>query len=154
MSTPAILSHHVRQVGFRFVGVLVIALFLLLVAQHAAPVSAQTITPQHSTMGAPQVLEILSFKAVAKKRGVKLSWVTADEMNIMGFHIWRSTNKGPYVRLDDTLIAALSPGELAGNAYGMKDATVKHNRKYHYELEVVNANGTSSFSDPVLVVSK
>ena len=154
MSTLSHFSTHLKALRVHLSILGLVAILFLVVSEHAAPVSAQTIAPQHPTMGAPQMLGILSFTAKAKPDKVNVKWVTANEITIMGFHVWRRTAHGSSVRLDDTLIAALSPGELAGNSYVLKDTSVRKYKTYYYELEIVNADGTSSFTEEVMVKTK
>lgn len=154
MSTLSKVFARMRASSFRLIALGLVALVFLLALPHAAPVSASTIAPQHPTIVAPQVLEILSFDVKAKKNKVDVKWVTVNELTIVGFHVWRRTAKSSYVRLDDSLIAAQSTGELAGNAYQIKDSSIRKDKTYYYDLEVVNADGTSSFTDEVKVKTK
>lgn len=155
MSTSFISAARVTTVAQRLL-IAVFALVLLFVFVSFGPrsVSAQTIPPQHPALGASQALGLSKFKAIAKKGKVNLAWQTESETTILGFHVWRRAAGAQYKRLDDSLIAALHVGEIAGATYSMTDKTVKSGKTYFYQLEVVGTNGDSNWTEELKVKVK
>ena len=151
MSTLSSLSARLRVA---ILAILVLALLFVLGSSNIASVSAQTLPPRSSGISSLQDIKLVSFTAEAKGSKVLLKWETVNELSIIGFYVWRRTKTGDWIRLDNNMLVAAHPGESAGNLYGVKDKGVSKNRTYFYLLEVLNADGTSSFSDEVKVKLK
>lgn len=131
-----------------------LALLIILVSQFPASVSAQPLPPNHAVLAAPQAVGLTGFDARAKKGKVIVTWTTDNEINMMGFRVWRRGAAGPANVLTQEMIPAESIGEIAGNQYVRKDRTVHAGKTYYYQLEVVNADGTSSWTEEVKVKAK
>ena len=66
-------------------------------------------------------MELLSFSAAGADSAVELSWVTASELDNLGFHLYRSLSaEGPYERITSTVIAGLG-SSATGRAYTYVD---------------------------------
>ena len=83
---------------------------------------------------------------------VIVEWTTESEVNLAGFNIYRSESPdGPYVKLNDTLIAA-SPDPIAGGGYSYTDATAEPGVTYYYQLEDVELDGKATMHGPIVAV--
>lgn len=84
----------------------------------------------------------LSDRVVSYTGGaVELSWRTANESDLIGFHIYRSENGGEAVRLTDALLSAQKPGQSDGAIYAYTDArSVETGKRYRYVLEFIGAS--------------
>lgn len=98
----------------------------------------------------PTPIELLSFAATKVSNGIRVTWQTAQEIEIVGFNLLRSTNpNGPYVVVNPSLILAQSPGGLMGASYEFLDTQVQPGVTYYYKLDVANINGTPEQYGPV-----
>jgi len=99
----------------------------------------------------PTAVDLLSLKATGSGDDVKVTWETAQELDNLGFHLYRSTNKeGPYVRISETLIRGLT-FSVRGRAYTYIDQNVTRGNLYHYKLEDIDTRGQSTLHGPVCV---
>jgi len=100
----------------------------------------------------PTAVTIATFSSqTAWGSGPQLTWETADESGLSGFHIWRGSTDAAETRLTDELIGAA--GGLTGNAYTWQDAvSFGWGQREYYWLEAVAADGSSNFTGPVEVV--
>ncbi|MBI2428023.1 MAG: T9SS type A sorting domain-containing protein [Ignavibacteriales bacterium] len=103
---------------------------------------------------APLPVELTSFAAVAKGRGVELAWRTATEVNNHGFEIQRSEVRGQKsdVRGQWTKIGFV---DGAGNSNATKEYSYRDNvpvsGKYLYRLKQVDNDGKFEYSSSVEV---
>ncbi len=102
---------------------------------------------------APTAATLLTAQAkLHKKGGVVVKWTTGSEFNIIGFNIHRSTKRnGNYRLLNKELKQAKSTGEPNGNRYNFRNKKVKAGKTYFYKIEIVKADGTSEWSEPIKV---
>ncbi len=99
----------------------------------------------------------LSWFDVTKtgKKVITLGWETVDEMNNLGFNVYRSkTIDGKKKQLNPELIPAENPGMLMGGLYEFRDKTAKQNRVYYYWLEDVDLSGVTTLHGPVEAKTK
>jgi hypothetical protein len=92
------------------------------------------------------------FNAVTQR--VRVKWTTVNEMNVVGFNVWRRMNNGQWTMNNETQIPAKHPGELVGDQYRRTDKTAKSGKTYHYKLELIFANGLREWSDVKRVAVK
>jgi hypothetical protein len=92
--------------------------------------------------------DLAAFTArVNAQQHVVVKWRTDNEMNLVGFNVYRATKKnGTYKRLNKALIAAKHPGEILGANYSRTNKKVNAGKTYFYKLELVRANGASEWS--------
>lgn len=84
--------------------------------------------------------------------GVTITWETVSELNNAGFNLYRAESaEGPWTRLNETLIATLTPGSGEGHAYLWQDAAGETDRILFYQLEDVALDGTTALHDPISV---
>jgi Peptidase family C25/Propeptide_C25/Concanavalin A-like lectin/glucanases superfamily/Domain of unknown function (DUF2341) len=99
----------------------------------------------------PTVVDLLSFKATGSGDNVVVSWETAQELDNMGFNLYRSTVKGgPYVRITDTPIGGMT-FSVKGRAYSYVDSNVTRGSLYYYKLEDIDTAGQRTMHGPVCV---
>lgn len=117
---------------------LVLALLVVLVS----PVLAQPECP-------PQAVDLVSFTAqIFPGHSTLVGWETAQELDNLGFNLYRSTTEdGPRVKLNDTLLPAENPGTVMGAEYAFVDEGTGR----WYWLEDVDLYGVSTFHGPASV---
>jgi hypothetical protein len=99
----------------------------------------------------PTAVDLLSLKATGQDTKVLVTWETAQELNNLGFHLYRSTNKGgPYVRITDTVIPGLT-FSARGRSYSFLDANVTQWNLYYYKVEDIDIRGKKTMHGPVCV---
>jgi len=85
------------------------------------------------------------------KAKVVVEWTTASELSTIGFNLYRSDlENGLYVIVNEVLIPA-SPDPLTGGNYTYIDNKVKAGSTYYYQLEDVEADGSTSRYGPIRV---
>lgn len=70
-------------------------------------------------------------------------WQTSSEIDVAGFHIYRSADGGPMERLTGDLIPAQRGGQSNGAEYTYTDHQIKTGTTYTYELESVGLSGST-----------
>jgi hypothetical protein len=94
---------------------------------------------------------LLSFTATGRDDSVFLSWETAQEVSNMGFNVYRGESPGgPFTRLNDTLIPALT-FSVRGRTYTHEDGDVTRGRLYYYKLEDIDIYGMRTLHGPICV---
>ncbi len=84
---------------------------------------------------------------------ITVDWTTASELNTAGFNLYRSeAQAGAYTRLNTDLIPG-STDPLTGGAYTFTDTTAIAGHTYYYQLEDIEASGTSTRHDPYEVTA-
>jgi hypothetical protein len=95
--------------------------------------------------GAPTAVTLASFTGRAVGRhGVRLTWRTTSELDVVGFNVWRFAD-GKGVKVNRTLVAAKAAGRVGGATYRLLDKAVRPGIAHTYRLQVVNQNGTRSW---------
>ncbi|MBN1978813.1 MAG: hypothetical protein JW918_15555 [Anaerolineae bacterium] len=93
----------------------------------------------------PTAVELSAFDATWSGSDVLVTWETAMEIDTVGFNVWRSTTAdGSYVKANDTLIPAASPGGVWGGSYAFTDPNVLPGTTYYYKLEEIEAGKEAS----------
>jgi hypothetical protein len=102
------------------------------------------------TQGPPTAVTLTSLNAEWDGERVSVAWETAQEMDNLGFNLYRSTSAdGPYVKLNESLIPSQSPGSVAGAAYTWVDEDVEPGVTYYYKLEDIEVSGVHTLHGPV-----
>ncbi|MEM9990659.1 MAG: T9SS type A sorting domain-containing protein [Bacteroidota bacterium] len=89
-------------------------------------------------------VDLVSFDANASNNAIFLDWNSASEINTDRFEIGRSTNG---VDFDKIASVAAAGNSLTALNYDYKDANVKANTTYYYQLKMVDLDGTVEYSD-------
>lgn len=93
---------------------------------------------------------LVSFDAEGREGHVLITWSTAQESDISGFYVLRSTElAGDYSRISSLIVAT---GQLGPADYEYDDQEVINGTTYYYRLEIVNPNNNSEFTDPISAV--
>ncbi|MEJ2099380.1 MAG: C25 family peptidase propeptide domain-containing protein, partial [Desulfobacterales bacterium] len=96
-------------------------------------------------------IDLLSFTATGDGNQVRVDWETAQEIDNLGFNLYRSTNPaGPFVKINDGLIPGLIYS-VKGKSYSYIDSSVTPSTLYYYKLEDLDASGTRTMHGPVCV---
>ena len=99
----------------------------------------------------PTAVTLVAFWAEPRGDALVACWETAAEVDLLGFHLYRSDTgtPGSFVRLNGGLIPGQAPGSPVGASYEWVDAAVEAGRTYFYLLEDVDAYGQASQHGPV-----
>ena len=100
----------------------------------------------------PTAVTLASFWVEARDNALVICWETATEMDLLGFHLYRSDTGAPvsFVRLNEGLIPSQSPGSSAGATYEWVDAGVSAGQTHFYLLEDVDVYGKATRHGPVV----
>ncbi len=73
-----------------------------------------------------------------------LAWDTLQELNLLGFNLYRSEDlAGERELLNTSLLEAANSGKLAGFEYEYLDGTARMGQSYYYWLELFEIDGGS-----------
>ncbi|RME98963.1 MAG: T9SS C-terminal target domain-containing protein [Bacteroidetes bacterium] len=87
-------------------------------------------------------LDLLTFQATSKEDAIQLNWTSANEIDFAGYELQRSTNGRDFGKI--AWVDGLG-GEQ--NAYAYADKEVQRGRTYYYRLQMVDLDGSTSYSD-------
>jgi hypothetical protein len=106
--------------------------------------------PIETRVVSPNVVPISDLDASSVNSGILLHWRTEQELNLLGFNLYRSVcPQGEKYLLNEGLIPSKTPGSLIGNDYTYLDTTAQPGSEYCDWLEVVNLlNGSSYYAFP------
>ncbi len=93
-------------------------------------------------------VQLTSFTATGYGNSVHLAWTTAQEINTLGYNIYRSTlpDRG-WVQINWDVIRGLGYSDLGGS-YLFADDTVEPGKTYFYLLEEVEFDGDTAVYGP------
>jgi hypothetical protein len=99
-------------------------------------------------LGDPQTyIQLASFDVEATDDGVVVQWETAVEIDNVGFNVYRATSPaGPYVKVNDLLIAAKGNGTGASYTLVDPDGEAAH----VYRLEDIDYSGVRTMHLPIV----
>jgi hypothetical protein len=87
-------------------------------------------------------------QALSQPGKITLSWETAQEMDLVGFNVWRSESADNHgTKISNSMIVAQAAGSLGGAGYSFDDVSIQPGRTYNYWIELVETGG-SSFVEP------
>ncbi|MVN75178.1 T9SS type A sorting domain-containing protein [Hymenobacter sp. HMF4947] len=93
---------------------------------------------------APLPVQLVSFAATAQgSAAVRLTWVTASELNSARFEVERSLDGISFSQIGQVPAAGNSP---TAHTYGLTDATLPGTGILYYRLRQVDFNGTATYS--------
>jgi hypothetical protein len=97
------------------------------------------------------VVNLINFTAKGEGNSVKVAWETAQEIDNMGFNLYRAESPaGPYTRLNESLIPG-STFSVKGKKYSYMDSSVTRGKLYYYRLEDINVRGKKTLHGPICV---
>lgn len=91
----------------------------------------------------PTGVDVVDALATGESWGVSVKWQSANESDLIGFHVIRTGPEGRQT-LNSELIPARSSGQATSNHYTFTDASVTSGADYSYLLQVVRADGDMS----------
>lgn len=98
----------------------------------------------------PTAVTLASFVATPQHTSVVVRWITATELDNLGFNLYRATSPtGTRTQLNASLIPSQNLGGITGATYTYTDRNVVAGIKYYYWLELVSVSGTSTLTGPV-----
>ncbi|MFN2186339.1 MAG: hypothetical protein ACK2UU_20335, partial [Anaerolineae bacterium] len=98
----------------------------------------------------PTAVELAAFDAAAQGNGVLLTWETANEIDNLGFNIYRADSQvGQLVKINPYMIVSQDPGSVTGAAYSFLDESAAPGATYYYWLEDIDGSGTATKHGPV-----
>ena len=113
------------------------------------------IAPNNSAYknGNPTAVDLAAFTAEPQGNAIRVTWETAQELDNLGFNLYRSTTPaGPWTQVNTELIPAQNPGATFGATYEWLDADVTPDVTYFYRLEDVDIHGASTFHGPISIM--
>jgi hypothetical protein len=94
----------------------------------------------------PTDVDLSNFVAMTLPQGIQLIWQTAQESDLVGFNLYRSTSlDGSKEMINTGLIPAINPGELRGNNYAYLDSKIETGIGYYYWVEWIGNQDTQLF---------
>ncbi len=100
----------------------------------------------------PLAVRIAAIDANPAPGGILITWETISEHDNAGFNLYRAVSSaGPWKKLNETLIPAVSPGSSEGHAYQWLDLTADPVAAHYYLLEDLALDGTRTRHTPVEV---
>jgi hypothetical protein len=119
------------------------------VTANGTAINTYSVTPLWIVSNVTAV-DLLSFRATGAGSSVKVSWKTAQEVDNLGFNLYRGASpSGPFGQLTEALIPGSFSGE--GQAYTYVDSGVSPGTLAYYRLEAVEVSGTRTLHGPVCV---
>jgi hypothetical protein len=91
------------------------------------------------------------MSARSAKGGVLVRWRTGTEVDLLGFHVYRSRGHS-WRRITHSLIAA--KGSVSGASYRFLDRKARRGVPYRYRIKAFNSDGTSEWFGPVRVTAR
>lgn len=99
---------------------------------------------------APLAATFRGLSARRTAKGTLVTWQTASEVDVLGFHVYRQVN-GRRVRVSDRLIAVR--GRTSGARYSFLDRRARRDRSARYWIQVVGLDGSRTWHGPARVAS-
>lgn len=104
--------------------------------------STQAISVTVEVRQSPTAVSVGSFAAQRQGAEMRLAWDTSDEINTLGFMIYRQALPvGVWELLTPEMIPAQTPGMLLGAQYAWLDATAQPETAYAYRLVEIGRDG-------------
>jgi hypothetical protein len=99
----------------------------------------------------PTSVDLISFfSATSDKGSIRLTWETQNEVNNIGFNIYRATKlEGEKIKINTDLIPAAGSFGPIGATYEFVDTTIRGARAYYYWLEDVDINYVRTLHGPI-----
>jgi len=92
----------------------------------------------------PTAVEMTGFSAQMGEGGVQVQWATAQETDILGFHLLRADSvNGSFAAITTEMIQATTPGGSQGHKYIFVDRGAAPEQSYWYKLRVLTLDGGS-----------
>jgi hypothetical protein len=87
----------------------------------------------------------LASLELVRQPEMSIRWATETEVDTLGFNVRRATvPEGPFQQINPFLIPS-STDPLVGAEYEYLDSALEAGRRYYYQLEEVETDGTSNY---------
>jgi hypothetical protein len=127
-------------------------LFFVLVAMLLPVDRGDFVRSSNASYRGPTSVDVFDFRANGLKKGkkVRVEWQTAQEVGILGFHLYRQVD-GKAVRATKTMIGAksLEPAPTVGGGHRYEYIDTPSNRHSMYILEVVGLDNNARRYGPI-----
>lgn len=102
-------------------------------------------------IGLPTSVELTAFEAEALTTTIKVSWETLNEVEILGFNLFRTINPdgSGLTKLNQAIISADYSGSNQGGLYEFIDDQAEFGVTYYYKLEVIYTDSSTKWLEPV-----
>ncbi|MBN2412472.1 T9SS type A sorting domain-containing protein [candidate division KSB1 bacterium] len=99
----------------------------------------------------PLPVDLVHFAADVRKEGVLLNWISATEVDNLGYHVYRASGSDEdFIRISGLIPGAGSSSEE--RRYSFLDERVETNSVYRYKISCISsATGEESFKSEILV---
>ena len=95
----------------------------------------------------PTAIDLASFTADAQINAIALGWTSANEIDILGYNIYRSSDPSDMgVQINSELVEAKNSGQLIGATYDFLDENARFGQTYIYTLQIVLVGGGVDWS--------
>lgn len=95
-------------------------------------------------------VQLESFEATTAHDHIRLAWITANEIDNLGFKLYRSSDPALAGYALTELIPSQAPGGAGqGSSYEWLDTTAEPGVLYYYTLEDTDIHGVSTMHPPV-----
>ena len=92
----------------------------------------------------PTAVEMAGLSAQTDADGVRVTWATVKETEILGFHVLRAESADAlFSAITPEMIQATLPGGSDGYSYSFVDATADPAQSYWYKLRILTLDGGS-----------
>jgi hypothetical protein len=99
------------------------------------------------------LVKIIFFQAVWQVEGVRVSWQTAYEIDLLGFNLYRGESEdGPWLQVNPQLIPSQYLEQSEGESYTWLDSDVTPGEGVFYMLEAVDENSQGFFTESVRAI--
>jgi hypothetical protein len=97
---------------------------------------------QIQSFAMPTAVNVADLAAARNDADVTVSWSTTNEVDILGFDVWRSESpNGEFIKLNQEPIWAKTSGGATGADYAFQDMTATPEQAYWYRLRVLLQDG-------------
>jgi hypothetical protein len=103
--------------------------------------------------GGPTVASVTHFRVRRVNRALVVTWRTSAETRIAGFEVFRSVGRGPFRRLNRSLIPATAAHRGHGASYTFVDRKARHRTVHTFRLRIVGLEGRRSWHGVGVAVS-
>jgi hypothetical protein len=91
---------------------------------------------------------LISFEATPVGQSVYVTWVTASEVDMLGFDLQRATAPDAEYQ---SIVFVWAEGDIVGASYAHTDTDVKYGQTYYYRLKAIENDEDSEFHGPISV---
>jgi alpha-mannosidase len=95
----------------------------------------------------PLAVQLLSFTGDKIQQSNVLQWKVANELNINGYQLERSTDGQHFISVTNVTVAT----GAATNYYNYTDKSVNNDIAYYYRLKIINSDNSFGYSNTIII---